>query len=50
VTLEYDCRKLTYFAVSSRYPDDLFEPSELEGREMLRAARRIQDQILAILP
>ena len=49
-SLEHDCRKLTYFAVSSRYPDDLFQPGEVEGREMLAAARRVQSQILAILP
>jgi hypothetical protein len=48
--LEQDCRKLTYFAVSSRYPDDLFQPGEVEGREVLAVARRIQAQILALLP
>jgi len=48
--LEQDCRKLSYFAVSSRYPDDLFQPGEVEGREMLATARRIQAQILSFLP
>ena len=49
-SLEQHCRKLNYFAVSSRYPDDLFQPGENEGRELLAAARRVQAQILASLP
>jgi len=48
--LETDCRNLTYFAVSSRYPDDLFEPEEADGRAMNKAARRVQARVLAVLP
>lgn len=48
--LETDCRNLTYFAVSARYPDDLFEPGEADGRAMDEAARRVQARVLARLP
>ena len=48
--LERDCRNLTYFAVSARYPDDLFEPEEADGRAMNEAARQIQSRILTLLP
>lgn len=34
-SLEQDCRKLTYFAVSARYPDDVYEPGEQDGRDMI---------------
>src|SRR4051794_9250585 len=30
--LEIDCRSLTTYAVSTRYPDDLYEPGEADGR------------------
>ena len=33
-SLEDDCRRLSYYAVASRYPDDLYEPDEHDGREM----------------
>jgi HEPN domain-containing protein len=48
--LEEDCRRLTFFAVASRYPDDLYEPTEKEGRAMVAAARRVHEQIVSWLP
>lgn len=44
--LEEDCRNLTYFAVSARYPDDVYEPSEQDGREMIAAMHRTRSRIL----
>ncbi len=48
--LEADCRKLTSYGIAARYPDDLFEPDEPEGRELVSAARRLRARILALLP
>jgi HEPN domain-containing protein len=48
--LENDCRKLTYYAVGSRYPDMLYEPDEEDGREMVSAMHRVRSAILARLP
>ncbi len=48
--LEADCRALTVFAVSSRYPDDLFEPDEADGRAMAEAVGRVRALVLAHLP
>ena len=48
--LESDCRKLTSYGVASRYPDDLFEPSEADGRDVVAAAHRVRTRILALLP
>ena len=48
--LEADCRKLTSYGVAARYPDDLFEPSERDGREMVAASQRIRTAILSLLP
>ena len=50
ISLEDDCRKLSYFAVASRYPDDLYLPDEKDARELIAAAQRVQNQILACLP
>lgn len=47
--LESDCRKLTSYGVSARYPDDLFEPDEADGREVVAAAHRVRTKILALL-
>ena len=47
--LEEDCQQLTYFAVSSRYPNDLHEPDELDGRKMIAAAERVRKTILSRL-
>lgn len=47
---EHDCRRLSYYATASRYPDDLYEPTEADGREMVAATRRVRDCILACLP
>ncbi len=48
--LEADARNLTAFAVGARYPDDLFEPTEDDGRAMTEAARRLRARVLAFLP
>lgn len=48
--LESDCRKLTSYGVAARYPDDLFEPSETDGRDVVAAAHRVRTKILALLP
>jgi HEPN domain-containing protein len=48
--LEDDCRNLTYFAVSARYPGDVYEPGEQDGREMIAAMQRVRTQILALIP
>jgi HEPN domain-containing protein len=47
--LERDCQRLTYFAVASRYPDDLYEPDERDGREMIEAVRRVRNEVLSYL-
>lgn len=48
--LQRDCQELSYYAVASRYPADLYEPEEKEAREMIEAARRLRAAILACLP
>lgn len=48
--LEEDCRKLTVYAVGSRYPDDLFEPNREDALEVIEAAKRVRDQVLKCLP
>ncbi len=48
-SLEADCRNLTAFATGSRYPDDLFEPTEDDARAMTDAARRVRIHVLALL-
>jgi HEPN domain-containing protein len=48
--LEADCRKLTSYGVAARYPDDLFEPDESDGRDVVAAAHRIRTTILSLLP
>lgn len=47
--LENDCRNLTYFAVSGRYPDDVFEPEEQDGRNMVEALHRLRSILLPLL-
>lgn len=49
-TFEADCHKLTSFGVASRYPDDLFEPTEADTRQLVEAAQRIRSAILSRLP
>jgi HEPN domain-containing protein len=49
-TLEEDCRRLTAYAVGSRYPDDLFDPSKEEALEMAATAIRVRDRVLKSLP
>lgn len=48
--LEADCRTLTSYGVAARYPDDLFEPGETDGRELVSTMRRLRSRILALLP
>jgi hypothetical protein len=36
--------------VAARYPDDLFEPDEADGRDVVAAAQRIHTKILSLLP
>lgn len=44
--LEADCRVLASFAVTSRYPDDLFEP---DGRRTAAMALRVRVRVGALL-
>ncbi len=48
--LENDCQQLTYYAVSVRYPSDLFEPEEEDGRSLVDAALRVREEVLRWLP
>ncbi len=48
--LEEDCRRLTSYAVSSRYPDVVYEPTEQDARAMFAAALRVRDAVLRHLP
>ena len=48
--LEEGCRRLTYYAVTSRYPDDLYVIDEEEGVEMVTLSRTIQERVVALLP
>lgn len=47
--LEADCRALTSFGVASRYPDDLFEPTEADGRRMVDIARHVRTRAAGVL-
>ena len=48
--LQDDCRKLSYYGITARYPDDLYEPGEKDGTDTLAAAQRVRVRILAALP
>lgn len=48
--LEADCRTLTSYGVAARHPDDLFEPGETDGRELVSTMRRLRARILTLLP
>lgn len=48
--LETDCRTLAAFAVAARYPDDLYEPDEADGRRTAEMARRVRDRVEALIP
>ena len=48
-TLEAACRRLTYFGTASRYPDDLYEPDEEDGRNAFAASIEVQQVVLASL-
>jgi HEPN domain-containing protein len=47
--LQQDCQRLTYYAVASRYPDDLNDPDEKDGHEMIEGVRRVRTEILSRL-
>ncbi len=47
---ERDCQSCNSYAVSARYPDDLFEPGEKDGNAMIAAARRVRAEVLSRLP
>jgi HEPN domain-containing protein len=49
-SLEEECRKLTVYAIASRYPVDLFEPNREDALEMVNAAKTIREQVLRHLP
>lgn len=49
-SLEEQCRILSYYAVSTRYPDDLADIGESEGLELVAACREIRAQMLDRLP
>jgi len=44
-----DCQKLSYYAVAARYPSDLYDFNETDGRRMIEAAHRVRADILACL-
>ena len=50
IVLESDCQELNYYSVSSRYPDDPYEPDESDGRKMADSAKRIRKSVLRFLP
>ena len=47
--LQEACMRLTYYAVVVRYPDDFYEPDEIEGIEMVTLSKRIQERIIDFL-
>jgi HEPN domain-containing protein len=47
--LEEDCQRLNYYAVSSRYPDDIYEPDESDGQKAINSAQKIQKSVLSFL-
>jgi HEPN domain-containing protein len=49
-SLERDCQELNSYAVSARYPDDLFEPGEKDGNAMIAAVRRVRSEIMSRFP
>ena len=48
--LEHDCARLNAYSVGVRYPDDVFEPVEMDGIDAHSAARRIAARIHAVMP
>ncbi len=40
-TLEADCRLLLGYAVESRYPQAMYEPTDVEGAEAVAASHRV---------
>jgi HEPN domain-containing protein len=48
--LEDACRRLTFYAIAVRYPDDLYQPSEEDARPLVSIAREVRAEILRHLP
>jgi HEPN domain-containing protein len=48
--LEDSCRRLTYYAVAARYPDDLYQLSEEDARPLVATAHQVRAEILRHLP
>ena len=48
--LQQDRQELNYYGVSARYPDDLFEPGESDGRAMIAAVQRVRTEIISRFP
>jgi len=48
-SLEADCRVLTAYGSSERYPSDLGDPEEADARRMVDAARRVRAAVLGVL-
>ena len=47
--LEEDCRMLFRYAVESRYPQAVFEPTQREGEQAVSAAHRVRDFVRTAL-
>lgn len=43
--LEDACRQLTQYAVTSRYPNDLYEPDKNDGMRMIKLTKIIRKEI-----
>ena len=48
--LEGVCQKLTYFSVGVRYPDDLYEPTEQDARQLVADVRLLRSTIFDLIP
>lgn len=48
-SLKEDCDRLTPYGIAVRYPDNLTNIEEAEGREAVEAARRIQARTVPLL-
>jgi HEPN domain-containing protein len=43
--IKEDCFLLSEMAVASRYPSDIYEPAESDGKKMIRSANNIKQEI-----
>jgi HEPN domain-containing protein len=48
--LEDACRRLTFYAVAARYPEDLYQLSEKDARPLVALAREVRAEVLRRLP